>query len=71
MWKDKNKLKIKVVSHKRTVSSQKKNDIQTIYQIVYFAERTRAQKIWFVLNKNTNHSNYVQASVSIKTLQKA
>ena len=24
MWKDKNKLKIKVVSHKRTVSSQKK-----------------------------------------------
>ena len=54
MWKDKNTLKIKVVSHKRAVSAKKKNN-QTIYSMKYFAERTRTQKIWFVFNKNTNY----------------
>ena len=53
VWKDKNKVKMKGVSHKRTASSKKNN--QAINQIFYFAERTRARKIWFILNKNTNH----------------
>ena len=53
VWKDKNKVKIKGVSRKRTASSKKNN--QAINQIFYFAERTRARKIWFILNKNTNH----------------
>ena len=50
VWKDKNKVKIKGVSRKRTASSKKNN--QAINQIFYCAERTRARKIWFILNKN-------------------
>ena len=45
--RDKNALKIKVVSHKRAVSAKQKQPNNLI--------KPEPKKIWFVFNKNTNY----------------